>query len=303
MRRLFLVLVLALSAETARAAIVYLKEGGQLEGAVVSSTDSEIVLDTSQGRVRIGLDKVQSVDYSQGPPAVSSPAPPEYPLVRWRRRAPQEERPFEPRQQMLSIDFGLNAPLNNVSLSGSAGGGSATDGDAGSLIGFQYLYLASPRVGLGLELHYYDRGVADSPNLLPSAESHVFGDTLLFLGVLKYSLSDRRQARPYVLLGAGAHQTTTIVDAHPLPGFAWPITQTTETRRLVDGSALGFAASARVGIDFGFADPAVFSLEAGWTGLSSADYQSTPQGRSLGISGVSGPVNYFTFAGRWGWSF
>ena len=56
-------------------------------------------------------------------------------------------------------------------------------------------------------------------------------------------------------------------------------------------------------MDFGFADPFVFSVEAGWTGLASATYSATPQGRARGISGVTGPLNYFTFAGRWGFDF
>ena len=307
MRGALLALSLVLAAGTARAAVVYLKEGGRLEGVLVSSTDAEIVLDTAQGRVRIDMNRVRNVDYAQGaaPAAPSAAAPPqdEERFVRRRRYAPAEETPFDERRQMLSADFGLAAPLSGVVFSGTAGGGSANNGDTGPAYGLQYLYLSSPRVGWGLEFHYYGRDAADAPNLLPSSDARVFGETALLLAVMKYSLTDRRAVRPYVLLGAGGHQTTTTIDARPLPGYSWSDTRTAETRRLVDASAAGLAASLRLGIDFGFVDPTVFSVEAGWTGLTSARYGATPQGTALGITGVTGPLNYFTLTARWGFSF
>jgi hypothetical protein len=297
----FIFLFLAAIAGETRAAIVYLKEGGRLEGTVVSYTDQAVELDTTQGRVRIAADRVKSVDYGQAKPAPSAPPPA---AERWERprRARPEEPLFDPPQQALSIDFGLAAPLNDVNFS-AIGGGSASNGDVGPLIGFQYLYFTSPRVGWGGEFHYCARSTTDSPGLLASSDSHVFGDTLLLLGVMKYSLVERGSVRPYVLLGAGAHRTSTTIDARPMPGFAWSDTQTDERRRLVDDSATGFAGSARLGLDFGFADPGVFALEIGWTALGSASYGATPQGQALGLSQVRGPLNYFTFAGRWGWSF
>jgi hypothetical protein len=216
--------------------------------------------------------------------------------------ASAQDPSFDAGRQMLSIDFGLAAPLGGVSFSGTSGGGSANNGDMGSAFGVQYLYFSSPRVGWGAELHYYDRNTADSPSLLPSSDSHVFGDSLLVLGVMKLALTDRRTVRPYVLLGAGAHRSATAIDAHPSVGFVWSDTRTGETRRLVDDSAVGLAASVRLGLDFGFVDSSVFSLEAGWTGLASARYAATPAGQDLGITGVTGPLNYFTFTGRWGFS-
>ena len=305
MRKTILALSLVLFAATAQAAIVYLKEGGRLEGTVVSSTDREVILETSQGRVSIDLGRVSRIDYQAGvTPAPSiSPPPAGYRMARLRRRPVEDESLFEPRNQEFSFDFGFDSPLTSLSLSGTSGGGSANDGDTGPLFGMQYLYRASPQVAWGVEFHYYDRSATDSPDLLPSSESHVYGDTLLLMGVMKYSLVDRGYARPFVLFGLGADRTSTTIDAHPFPGHSWSDTGTAETRTIVDDSALGLAASARVGLDFGFARPSVFSLEAGWTGLSSASYSATPQGRALGISGVSGPINYFTFAGRWGWDF
>jgi hypothetical protein len=285
-----IVLLAAFARGPARAATVYLKEGGRLEGTVVSSTEKAVELETSQGRVSIAADRVLRVDDSPAASVVRSrPALAEKPL-------------FDPPQQNLSFAFGLAAPLNDVDFS-PIGGGTANNGDVGPAIGLQYLYLATPRTGWGLEFDYYGRGETDSPGLVPSANAHVFGDTLLILGVVKHSLIESGSVRPYLLLGAGAHRTSTTVDARPFDGFAWSDTGTDEPRRLIDASATGFAASARLGLDFGFADPGVFSLEAGWTMLASAEYGATPQGRALGLSGVRGPLNYFTFMGRWGWSF
>lgn len=287
MKKVFFTFFLALaSAAASRAATVFLKEGGRLTGNVVSATDREVVLDTAQGRVRVDADRVASIDYGSG-------------------GAPQRPRPeplFEPRRQSLSLDFGLAAPLSSVDFSG-IGGGSANNGDLGPLIGLQYLYYTSPRIGWGVELNYYDRSQTDSPALVSNSFAHVSGDSLLLLGDLKYALTSEGSVRPYVLLAAGTHRTSTTIDARPNPGFAWSDTGTGEPRRLVDGSSWGAALSVRLGLDFGFADPGVFGLEAGWTGLTNAGYQPTPQGQALGLSRTSSMLNYFTLAGRWGWTF
>jgi hypothetical protein len=308
MKKIFFTFALALSAAAASADTVILKEGGRLEGHVVSATGGEILLDTSQGRVRIDTARVESIDYGAGggsaapsPPLVPAPPPAEYRVVR-RRRPPPQSPLFDQPRQSLSLDFGLAAPLSSVNFSGT-GGGSASNGDVGPLIGLQYLYYSSPRIGWGLEVDYYNRSPTDSPDLVPSSFAHVAGDSLLLMGNLKYALTDQGSVRPYILLGAGAHRTTTTIDAHPDPGFAWRDTGTNESRRLADGSSWGPAISIRLGLDFGFADPSVFGLEAGWTGLANASYQPTGQGQALGLSGASGMLNYFTLAGRWGLNF
>ena len=301
MKKFLFTMSLAIAGTAARADTVMLREGGRLEGKVISATDREVVLDSSAGRVRIDAGKVESIDYARGealtpPPA---PAPSEYRVTRRPRR---QEPLFDPRQQAFSLDFGLAAPLTGVNF-GGIGGGSASNGDVGPLIGLQYLYFTSPRVGWGVEMNYYNRSATDSPNLLPNSFAHVFGDSLLLLGDLKYSLTDDGSVRPYVLLAAGTHRTTTTIDAHPISGFAWSDTMTDEPRRLVDSSTWGPAAAVRLGLDFGFADPAVFGLEAGWTGLWNAGYQPTGQGQALGLTAAPGMLNFFTLAGRWGWTF
>jgi hypothetical protein len=47
MKGIIIACVLALSAASAQAATVNLKEGGHLDGALVSATDAEVVLDTA----------------------------------------------------------------------------------------------------------------------------------------------------------------------------------------------------------------------------------------------------------------
>jgi hypothetical protein len=292
--------VLALAATAAQADVVFLKEGGRLEGTVASATDREVVLDTSQGRVSIDRSRVSSIDYARPAPA---PRRVEYRVVRERPAEPL----FEPRNQSLSFDFGISVPLSGVDFSAlnfsGVQGGTASNGDVGPLVGLQYLYYASPRMAWGAEVRYHSRTNTDSPGLVPFADASVSGDSLLLMGDLKLALADRGSVRPYVLFGAGAHRTSTTIDAQPVPGAAWSDTGTDEERRLVDGSMWGPALSVRLGLDFGFADPAVFAVEAGWTGLANAGYHPTPQGQALGLSSTSGTLNYFTLAGRWGWSF
>lgn len=303
MKTFLLACVLALSAASAQAAVVHLKEGGYLEGVIITSTQAEVVIETAQGRVRVEMSRVRSIDQTAVPAPQPFAAPAASGEERPRRFFRRGDEAYAAGRQMLSVDLGLAAPMSGVRFSWTSGGGTVSNGGPGPALGLQYLYYGSPNVGWGLDFHSCSRGASESSGLFPSGESRVFGDTMLLLGVVKANLTDRGPVRPFVLLGAGGHLSSTVIDVRPLPGFAWSDTQTDEARRLVNGTAGGLAATARLGLDFGFADPSVFSLEAGWTGLASASYRSTPQGEAQGISGVSGPVHYFTLTGRWGFSF
>jgi hypothetical protein len=291
MRNILLVIFLALVATAARADTVILKEGGRLEGKVVSATDREVVLDGAAGRVRIDASRVQSIDYSTGGAMTPAPAPAPYEYRVTRRRRPRMEPLYEPAQQALSIEFGLAAPLSSVS---GPSGGSASNGDVGPAVGIQYLYYATPSVAWGLEMDYFNRSTTDSPGLAPDAFAHVWGDSLVFLADLKLSLTDHGPVRPFLLLGAGGHNTWTTINVYPNNDFPYTA---------VNDNSWGPAASVRLGLDFGFADPRVFSLEAGWTGLWNAGYQPTPAGQANGFPGSSGMLNYFTLAGRFGFTF
>src|SRR3569832_1589128 len=171
-------IILALGASWGRAAVVHLKGGGALAGDVVSSSDRQVVIDTSQGRVRVDASRIERI---------------------------------EPRDQSLSLDLGLAAPLSDIDFSGTSfggvPGGQASNGDIGGRIGLQYLRFTSPRTGWGLEVAYAGRSTTDSPDLMPKTFSHVSGGSLLLMGNLKYSLTPDGEVRPYALLGAGAHYT------------------------------------------------------------------------------------------------
>jgi hypothetical protein len=290
----------ALCAGRAGAAVVWTKDGGRLEGDILSSTPSGIMLLIGGQRVLIGADKIQSIDYAQAAPSPQPDEAPEIAPVRAeRRRWRSAPDALDDHPDMFSLDLGLAAPLSRVNFS-AIGGGSANDGAVGPSFGLQYLHGVSPRTALGFEFHWYDRAPNDSEELLPASSARVEGDTLLLLGVAKFELSDRGWTRPYLLLGAGAHRSSLRIDAQPNAGFVWADTGSDESRILVDDAEWGGAFSARLGLDVGYPNPGVFSLEAGWTGLTSANYRASAAGQALGLSGVSAPINFFTFAARWG---
>lgn len=285
-------LAAALTAAPARAAVVHLRDGGRVEGVVVDAAPRGILVRTARGNERIDSARILRIDFEGAAP------PPAYAPPRERT----EEELFGPRRHEFSVEAGLTAPFSDVDF-GEIGGGSASDGDTGPLFGLQYLIDLAPRWSAGGEFRYAGRGATSSPGLLTNSNASVSGETLLFLGVLKYSLTERGFARPYVLAGAGAHLTSTIIDAAPAPGFAWSDTQTAEARRLVDDRLWGPAGTARIGLDLAVADPSVLTLELGWTMLDSARAAATARGRDLGLTGARGSLDLLTLAVRWGWRF
>ncbi|UPT73167.1 MAG: hypothetical protein M0D55_14900 [Elusimicrobiota bacterium] len=207
-----------------------------------------------------------------------------------------------PDKNVFSLAFGLGAPLDDVGF-GAVGGGTANDGDIGPLLGARWLRELDGKLALGADLEYFHRGATNSPGLLPLANSSVSGDNFLFMGVARWYLTERGNARPYVLGGAGVSRSWTRVDSAPRPGFAWTDTNTDEARRLIDDGAWALAGTARAGVDFGWElmGPALFGLEAGYTWLQRRRFEATPAGRDLGLTGVDGALRVFTFAARWSW--
>jgi len=285
-----LLLLLFAAASSASAAIVRLKDGGRIEGTVVSATEREIVVRTSRGPRRVDTALILSIEYGTPPP----------PPVVGVGAAPLDASPPYDEKNLLSLGLGLAAPLSSVDF-GPIGGGSANNGDLGPLIGFRYLRSVTKRFAAGLDFEYFHRGGTVSPGLLPRANASVFGDNLSFLGIGRWHMIDHGAVRPYLLAGAGASRSWTRIDAAPIPGFAWTDTNTDETRRLIDDAAWALAGTARLGVDFDweFAEPAVFSLEAGWTRIERKIYAATARGRDLGLQSVSGRLDLFVLAARW----
>lgn len=269
---------------SAGAAVVTLKNGGILLGNVVGQTSDAVELATPEGNLHIAVDRIARIDYSE---AELPGAPPGAAKA--------------PRRDMLSLGFGLIQPVSQIDFH-PIGGGSADDGGFGAQIGAEYVRAVAPRLGAGFDADYFDRSGTVSPRLYPSGTASVGGDSWVMLGILRYSLTDRGRARPFLLAGAGGAYNTTTVDMRPA---TWADTGTHETRRLIDDSAWVPAASIRAGVDFNVdaLDPGVLTLEVGWTGLASARYAATPQGEALGLGGVSGPLNILSFTARYGFRF
>jgi len=305
MKTWLLFLLAAAWAAPVEAAIVFLKDGSRLQGTVVSATAAEVQLYTGAGTIDIDAARISRIDYSDAqaaPPRVEPPQAPEYPerpVYRERRYRAWEPGPS---RDMLSFDVGLAVPTSGVDFSG-AGGGTDSNGDVGPLVGVEYLHSVTRLLSVGADFEYMYRSETQSRDLLPGAITNVSGNTEMLLAVAKLSLTDRGYARPYLLAGLGVDNTSTNINATPRFGYAWPDTDTAETRTLVDASSWGLASTIRLGIDFNVYDPVVFSVEMGWTDLANGRISATGQGQALGIAGLSGPLNFFTVAGRWGWRF
>lgn len=274
----------------ADAAVVTLKDGSRLRGTVTGQAADGIQLSTPDGVLHISRERIRVIDYSDEVPAVSAPA------------ASQRITIPEERRHLVSLGIGFDVPTNSIDFKSIPGGGEASNGDLGVQFGAQYFYYLTPRLGAGVNFDYFDRDYTISPGLFPNATSSVGGDTLLMLGMLRYTLVDDGWMKPFVMAGAGGARNSTTVDVR---ASNWSDTNTHEVRRLVDDTVWAPAASVRGGIDFYVEpiEPGVITIEAGWTGLASERYGATPQGRAQGISGVSGPLNYITFTARYGWRF
>jgi opacity protein-like surface antigen len=300
MKRAVVFLLLAALAVPASAAVVHLKDGSRVRGTVVSATARDVRVHTENGTLNIEADKISRIDYDEKEAEPERSAPEQ---VRYRPRAAEpERRSTGEAPQMFSINFGFSNPLSRVDFS-STGGGSGDNGDTGFVLGAQYAYYVTRRLAVGMNLEFMNRGQTNSHSLLPSANTDVFGNTMLVMPVLRYSLTSEGTARPYLLAGIGSNRTSTIIESTPDAGFIWDDTSSAETRTLVDESRWGLATTARFGIDFMLADPALFSVEFGWTGISNSDYAATRAGQDLGLEKVTGDLNILTIAARWGWRF
>ena len=282
-----LVCLFLLISLSAGAATVRLKDGGTVEGTVEKADPTEVIVRTPAGPRRIPGAFVSGIDYEK---VAASPSP--------------ESKPaFDPVKDSFSAGIGLAVPLSGINFN-AIGGGRARAGDTGGAVSLRWLHDLNPSVAAGLDFDYMHRSMTNSPGLLPLADAGVSGDDLLLLGVTRLYLRKERGARPYLLGGVGVARTWTQVDAQPRPGYAWTDTNTDETRRLIDDGAWGFAATARVGVDFDWESsfvPAVFGLEAGWTGIQSRRFAATQAGKDLGLTGIEHRLDVFSILAHWSW--
>ena len=218
-RRLFLAAFMGfIITVPGQAAVVYLRDGSRIEGTVVGATALEIEVYTSNGPVQVQTSRLLRIDYAGGEAPAPYPAP--QPGYGAPAPSPVMGRPKDLGRQVFSMELGMAAPLSNVDFS-AAGGGSDSNGNPGILLGTQYTYSLDPHLGTGISLEYFNRSGTLSSNLVPNAGTSVYGDSLLFLGILKYSLVAEGDTKPFIMAGAGAHRTSTRIDAMPDLGFSW----------------------------------------------------------------------------------
>jgi opacity protein-like surface antigen len=294
-------LLLGLMVCTSHAAVVHLKDGSIVRGTIVSATARDIQFHTQDGMLTISNDRIERIDYSD----TDAPLPPRVPAAPSIDVPPQRLNLYDPssKRQYVSFGMGVSIPFGRVDFQ-SAGGGRDDNGEGSILLGGQYLYQVSPRWAAGLNLDYMHRGRTGSQSLLPSSTTDVFGDSLVFLPVAKFSLATEGMVRPYLLGGVGLNRTSTLIEAAPNPGFEWSDTNTFETRTLMDDAHWGFASTLRAGLDFYRPfDPAVFGFEVGWTHVANPSYDATLQGQDLGLESVTGTLDFLTIGFRLGWRF
>ena len=74
---------------------------------------------------------------------------------------------------------------------------------------------------MSFDLSFFNRSRTGSQSLLPNANSDVYGNTLLMMATLRYSLTDRGWARPFILGGVGTNRTSTILETTPNTLISW----------------------------------------------------------------------------------
>jgi hypothetical protein len=298
MKRFWTILILLLGITTAsQAAVVYLKDGSRVKGTIVSATARDIQLHTPDGMLSISNERIDRIDYAD---TDAAPPPRVRPVAVATSPAPLD---LSTRPHYFALGMGAAFPLSRVDFQGT-GGGTDRNGDAGILIGWQYLYHLSPRWAAGLTMDYMHRSRSASQNLLPASTTDVSGDSIFFLPTVKFLLATSGVTRPYISAGLGMNQTSTIIKGTPNIGYEWSDTSSFETRTLMDDDHWGLASTVRTGLDFhGPFDSTVVSLELGWTRAFNPSYDATSAGKDLGLESVSGTMDVLSVAFRYGWRF
>lgn len=283
------------------AATIFMKDGSTVSGTIVSATANDVQIYTGDGTRRIDTGKISRIDYQMdAPPARTEPV---YSEPQPRRVYPEPEELHESSlNQMFTFGLGFATPLTEVDFS-EVGGGKADNGDSGILLGTQYFYFPQPRFAWGFDLEYFNRSINDSQSLLPQSDTEVSGDTLLMMGLARYTFTPRGVVRPYGVAGLGLNRTSTEIRSTPQPGFEWSDTATGETRTLFDDSKWGLAYTLRVGLDFNAMAPGMFSVELGWLHMLNRRIDPTPAGRDLGFTDLNGRLGALMLAARWSWRF
>lgn len=169
---------------------------------------------------------------------------------------------MEQSSHVLNIGMGGGVPLMDIDLA-PVGGGRERFGSSGVAGGAQYIYQATPAIGLGLDI----AGVrfADREHLLPQSVAASGGSLLTVEGLARFLLLPEKRLSPFILGGAGMNHFNANLEARPAAGFVWSDTRTSEIRRIIDKTSLGYALSLGGGLEGRIGETGLLGIEGRWS--------------------------------------
>lgn len=158
-------------------------------------------------------------------------------------------------------------------------------GRSGAGVALDYFYNLTGIVAVGAEWMYLNRTGAKVPEFWPDSSTQVRGDSSLGLLLLRLRSRPSHPLRAYAIGGAGFHWTLFDLFTAPHGNTPWPDNFGLEERPWIRSRARGFAATARVGIEYAFSDGGLLALEGGFVHMSAGTYASKVPG-AAGASNV-----------------
>lgn len=186
----------------------------------------------------------------------------------------------------ISLKIGGNKTLTEVKAVGTA-----SDGEAGALIGGEFVHRIG-RFGIGAEVSSLSRSSSESRSLIPGAAAKLSGDTILALVNSRAYLTDG------LFIGGGfglahSHQRAELT---PSSGFLWADTMTSETRVILDQTKDALALAAKIGYEISVGKYGIAGLEVGYVHVAPVSYNTT-------LGDFKGPQSAVTLAASFGVKF
>jgi opacity protein-like surface antigen len=154
------------------------------------------------------------------------------------------------------------------------GAGSDRIGSNGGAVGVQVMFPVTENVSVGGDFLASDLGSKTSDALITGLHTDYHVHAKTFLACAKLA-SKRDKIEPFLFGGLGLHSSSMLADISPMSGLAWSDTGTTETRRVIDDSTMGFAAAMALGLDYYMSDKLSLGAEARYEYLAKTDFTSS----------------------------